>query len=403
MKMPVLPFLCLVIIGLATFSPVRARSADVQKKTILAHYMPWYASKPVSGAWGWHWTMDKFNPDAILGNGRREAASHDYPLIGLYDSNDPAALECQVLQMKLAGIDGVIIDWYGTRDYFDYAMLHRNTAALLPHLEKAGLKFAICYEDQSIAQMVKGGSLKESEAVDHAREVVKWVEQNWFSRESYLRHDSRPVFITFGPQHFEPDEWKQVTDAFTTDPWIHTLPHLTRKFAADGSFGWPPVSNGKALTPAEWQENLKQLYQRSEQGETVLGIAFPGFEDIYEQADLHNSYGSIAHRDGKTFAESLDLAFDSDSALIQIATWNDYGEGTVIEPTENHGYRYLEEIQRRTAPGFSADDLRQPLRLFQLRKQSKGNAKSNLNEIAQLLFAGKLEQAKLALSKSTLR
>src|SRR5437879_3456638 len=24
---------------------------------ILAHYMPWFESKPVSGHWGWHWTM----------------------------------------------------------------------------------------------------------------------------------------------------------------------------------------------------------------------------------------------------------------------------------------------------------------------------------------------------------
>jgi len=40
--------------------------------------------------------------------------SNYHPLIGLYDSTDPDLLECHLLQMKLAGIDGVIPDWYGS-------------------------------------------------------------------------------------------------------------------------------------------------------------------------------------------------------------------------------------------------------------------------------------------------
>ena len=61
-------------------------------KTLLVHYMPWYASKPVSGKWGWHWTMNHFNPDKMDENGQRELATHDPPLIGPYDSGDPDAL-----------------------------------------------------------------------------------------------------------------------------------------------------------------------------------------------------------------------------------------------------------------------------------------------------------------------
>ncbi|MEZ5433855.1 MAG: hypothetical protein R3F31_22355 [Verrucomicrobiales bacterium] len=77
---------------------------------ILAHFMPWYGSKDSGGRWGWHWTMGHFDPDRVRWDGRREIASHDYPLIGPYDSGDSDVLECQVLLMKIAGIDGVIID-----------------------------------------------------------------------------------------------------------------------------------------------------------------------------------------------------------------------------------------------------------------------------------------------------
>ena len=129
---------------------------------IMVHYMPWYASKPVSGEWGWHWTMNHFDPDTIADDGRRAIASHYYPLIGPYDSNDPHALECHVLLMKFAGIDGAIIDWYGIKDHYDYAAIHRNTNHLITYIKKAGLSFAICYEDQTVKHLVNDGIIRES-------------------------------------------------------------------------------------------------------------------------------------------------------------------------------------------------------------------------------------------------
>ena len=39
--------------------------AEDTNKKVFVHYMPWYSSKSVSGDWGWHWTMNKFNPEHI--------------------------------------------------------------------------------------------------------------------------------------------------------------------------------------------------------------------------------------------------------------------------------------------------------------------------------------------------
>ena len=88
--------------------PVRPR--------ILAHYMPWYEARPVRPRFGWHWTMNTFDPEGPKSD-RPTLASHYRPLIGPYDSGDPDVLEYHALLMKLAGIDGVIIDWYGTVDF----------------------------------------------------------------------------------------------------------------------------------------------------------------------------------------------------------------------------------------------------------------------------------------------
>src|SRR5579862_9062446 len=111
----------------------------IAKPLVLAHYMPWYQSKPVSGQWGWHWTMNHFNPD--LGS----LASQFRPLIGPYDSSDPDALECQCLLMKLSGIDGMLIDWYGIDDLYDYPQINRNTEAMIRMATRTGLRFGIVY------------------------------------------------------------------------------------------------------------------------------------------------------------------------------------------------------------------------------------------------------------------
>ena len=367
------------------------------EKLVLAHYMPWYGTKEVSGKWGWHWTMNHFNPDQLKEDGTRDAASHDYPLIGLYDSGDDQALECQVLLMKLAGLDGVIIDWYGTRDFNDYAENHEHTRKLIPWLKKAGLRFALCYEDQAIGQM----KLQAGDDVKQGLLDLQWAEKYWFNDEAYVKQNGRPVLLVFGPQHFKRGQWDQLREALPSKPMLFGLPHLSKAHGMDGCYGWPPVSGGKAISTEKWHQELDALYARGKAGEVVIASAFPGFQDIYKQAGVHDSYGSIAPRSGQTLAESLDMAMKSNAALIQIATWNDYGEGTVIEPTRNNGYRYLEMVQqRKTAPKFRVADLRLPVMLYQLRKRSAGDAElaNELNRAAALLFEGKCIEAEAVLA-----
>ncbi len=371
--------------------------AQERAKTVLVHYMPWYASKPISGQWGWHWTMNHFNPEVAAADGRREIASHDYPLIGPYDSGDDEALECQVLQMKFAGINGVVIDWYGTDNFRDYGLVHKNTQRLIEKIKKAKLQFAICYEDQSVKHMVENGHVAKSEETASATKALKWLSDHCFTAPEYVTSNGRPVLLVFGPQHFLKTELQGIASGLPTRPVLFGLPHLSKAAGMEGAFGWPPVTGGGEISPEVWKAYLKDLYAR----ETFVSVAFPGFYDIYKEASLHESYGYIDDRDGRTFTETLSLAKNSKSKLIQIATWNDFGEGTMIEPTEKHGYRYLEELQKSFPQRnrFTVEDLRLPVRLYQLQKKLLSNA-LQVNELrlaSDLLFAGKCGDAQRVL------
>lgn len=387
-------WLLVLVVGLT-----RGTVAAERGPVVLVHYMPWYLTKPVSGVWGWHWTMNKFDPEKTGQNGRPEAATHDQPLIGLYDSNDPAVLECQVLQMKLAGIDGVIVDWYGRADFRDYAVCHRNTLHLIAQLKRAGMKFAICYEDQSIKHRVEAKQLPESEAVAAGKSELAFVAEEWFRDEAYVRVNGRPLLLVFGPQYFpRREQWQALTGGIEPQPVLLGLPHLVKEAGFDGAYGWPPVTGGVEIPPDVWRKYLVELMDRAKAGETVVPVAFPGFRDIYQEAGLHASYGSIDPRKGATLAESLEIALSSRLPVIQIATWNDYGEGTTVEPTVGNGYRSLEQIQAALKRTRSKEDLRLPARLFALRKGTRGESlKERLDAAAELLRKGKPAEARKVL------
>ena len=105
---------------------------------------PWAAT-----SWGWHWTMNNCNPNTILPNGQRQIASYDYPLIGPYDSSDPYVIEYQMLLMKLSGISGTTVDWYGEQgSNGDEASLLSASNKIVSATQTYGLGVGVCLEDR---------------------------------------------------------------------------------------------------------------------------------------------------------------------------------------------------------------------------------------------------------------
>ena len=366
---------------------------------LMAHYMPWFEADPARKRWGWHWTMGHYRPDKITGE-RREIASRLYPLIGPYDSNDPDTLECHVLLMKLAGIDGVMIDWYGDQDFLDYGIIHRNTQSLIRFIKKAGLRYAVMYEDQTVPKLIEGKRLKETETIAHGKRLLEWMQTNWFRDPAYLKRDNRPVFMVFGSGYYKGEEWERIFAALPPPPLFFT--ESDRRPPAVGGFSWPQPGGG---TDAALRE-VDGFYRLARTWKDFIPAAFPRFVDMYEAAGVHKSWGTIDDRDGKIYAETLERALKSDADIIQLVTWNDWGEGTIIEPSVEYGYRDLEATQRLRRPyaapplTYSSQDLRLPVTLYALRKKYKGVPKetARLEEAARFLFAGQTDKARTILA-----
>ena len=369
------------------------------KPLILVHYMPWFQTPSFHGSWGWHWTMNHYNPNSLDSSGHRSIASHYYPLSGPYDSDDPNILEYQTLLMKISGIDGVLVDWYGNDNVFDYGTLNTSAQNIFAAIQKASLLFGIVYEDQSIKHMIDGGYFNASQAYDHGRSALEYLENSWSGTASYLHFDNHPVLLVFGPQYFlRSTDWDSLFSKLRTSPLFITLDNRLTP-AAVGSYPWPPMwkSNSSGiLTQDVLNSYLASFYQQSAGAPYLITSAFPGFHDIYKEAGVGESYGFLDPLNGETFSSILHLAITHNPDVIQIATWNDYGEGTIVEPTAEFGYQYLDTLQSvkrglDAAFGLKEEDLQWPLQILTLRLRFAGNSEigSALNRVYSLIVSGR--------------
>jgi hypothetical protein len=217
------------------------------------------------------------------------------------------------------------------------------------------------------------------------------MRSNWFDMPGYLHSKGQPVLLMFGPQYYKDPDLARLF------PGTALVTLLGRRDSAVGGYGWPEPQVGDEKS---W-DHVDSYYSRAKDWPLSIPVAYPRFEDIYKQAGVHDSWGEIKDRDGSTFQRLFDRATSSGARFVQIATWNDWGEGTQVEPSTEFGYRDLEVIQaakRSADPAFPFDaaDLRMPAQIYALRKQGASGTK--LDGCDKALLAGKPRLARQILA-----
>ncbi|HSY76357.1 MAG TPA: hypothetical protein VK890_05845, partial [Bacteroidia bacterium] len=388
MKRSLLLPLALTGCMLAFFS-VNAQPVAVTKTNptkVYVHYMPWFSApqNPGSGItsfgngatgtvnkWGTHWSNVSPNtaiPDSFttvinyLGNSvqTRRICAHYHPLIGPYDGGDTAVLEYHLLLMKLAGIDGVMIDWYGkTGSNGDVTPLFNTSNALIAQTPNVGLKFGLVMEDNFWGTTIG----------TYAQPNGNYAVANLFTNPQYIKlgdmrapidtvNQNAPLVCVFGPIHYKtPGQWNSILGGQTAA----FLPLYNQSGSigtdAGGEFLWPDPQAGQSGNPPAWYNVTSNYYSgngmtihNKPSHNVILGSAYQGFNDFYGTGGaptlgvIPRNYGPS----GNTLSTilSLDNAQKSNMDGIQIATWNDYSEGTIIEPTVEFGFASLDTIQK---------------------------------------------------------
>jgi carbohydrate binding protein with CBM6 domain/putative Ig domain-containing protein len=422
-----IPLLLLVVINLISPATVIAQvcTPTAVSKTnstkIYIHYLPWYTApqNPVSGQstygngttgtankWGTHWWNEgSYNttPDNLinvtnyLGSSVpvRNIASNYHPLIGPYDGQDTMVLEYHLLLMKLCGIDGIIIDWYGADGMWDHTPLLTNSNALINKAGNYGLKYSIMMEDggYSQSQMNTNGAYAMSNYFNNSLYPGSTYITLSDMRGSGAANATSPLVGDFGPVNNgsinNQSAWDNgIFNGANPKPALVTFMDQSGSIgdAAFGEFAWPEYSS----TYATGYYNVLNAYYtnggEAPSKNVVLGVACPGFNDVYNNGGNYYNLWPRTTNGTTTLKATLGLCQTNQSVLdgIQLATWNDFGEGTIMEPTVEEGFQSLDTIQKFTGVSYTENDLKEVYRLFILRKQYIGNSsiQSALNQVA---------------------
>lgn len=293
--------------------------------------------------------------------GRWENLYTNYPpLTGPYYSADPVILEYQLLLMKYAGIDGVMPDWYGIGDKGTSEDKTANMEALWEMVKKTGLEMAVCYEDRMKS------TVKEV-AVASVKADLRYLRSTYFNSSSYSTMDGLPVLLIFGPIRLTGRaSWQ---DCF--DEALGQCPAFFTLYAHGVSYPKYGVSYGQYNWPNNCDYKTQYTTMMNNKQKAFIAGAWPGFRDCYNGVGNESQNTVTDHRDGEEFREQLDYAKAQKPAYLQLATWNDYGEATCIEPTYEFQYKFLELVQDFTGVNYTVKELKSIRRLYDLRKKYK--------------------------------
>ncbi|MGE9294594.1 MAG: endo-1,3-alpha-glucanase family glycosylhydrolase, partial [Puniceicoccales bacterium] len=226
------------------------------------------------------------------------------------------------------------------------------------------------------------------EIVQSAKSDLNYILTKYADHPAYLHRDDEPFIYQFnywgegslGKQNILPSEWSEIFSSLDR-PIVYARQNLNPEYhpTIEGAYvWWTPDS-----TYLEDFSSFSRDMVDAGKMDFFMTMAAPGFDDSGVNGWGHGP--RITNRQGvDIWQKTIKHAFEGNPEIIQIVTWNDFNEGTAIEPTREEGYLYLDSLEtwigERTGREINLNDNRLPLEHY------RKNA--NRNQIHEFLGVG---------------
>jgi hypothetical protein len=262
-----------------------------------------------------------------------------------YDSRDRATIQRHVAQAKSAGIDAFVQSWYGPSGGVNN-MTESNFATLLDVSAQSGFRAAVDFE-------VTGPFFGSAGDVQGALATLL---SGHARHPAYLKVNGKPVVFFWRQQRFSVDDW--VTIRNQVDPnhasiWIAegTDPSYLRVF--DGihwySVAW---SADPASSLANYAAKVRKTAQDLGGFRYWVSPVMPGYDDTRLRGT--QAGGFVRPRNnGDYYRATFTGAATSGADWVVITSFNEWLEGSQIEPSVSYGDTYL-NLTRELAGAYRA-------------------------------------------------
>jgi glycoprotein endo-alpha-1,2-mannosidase len=285
MRLPLLALALLLIL------PAPAQAADPRSSIF---FYPWYSNPRHDGQYA-HWTQRGHVPPF-------DVASHYYPARGAYSSSDPQVLQAQMRDIAAAGVDQVVSSWWGQGSP----------------------------EDVRLRGVIEAAQRWKLQVAAHIEPYAGRTVDTVAADLGYLRESGiRDVYI-YSSNDFPAAEWARAT----------RLPHGMRLFAQTNRVGFAARGGFAGFYTYDILLYGGAKFDRLCTQARAAGILCapsvgPGYEAWQATGDLRVK----PRRHGATYDSMWKAALRAGSDLVTITSYNEWNEGTQIEPA-GHGGRY---------------------------------------------------------------
>lgn len=302
---------------------------------VLAVFYGWYGP----GQGGWLGVIDTNKHQ--IGNTAR------YPVKGPYSTHDPELLDWQIDQAKAHGITGFVASWMGRGT--PGAWIDQSLDLLLQRAEKKGFKVAAYWESVP----------PEGPQLDIAVDDLTYLLTRYGTNTAYLKVNGKPVIFVYSRVlvQIPIPAWPEIILRARAKVGDFILIgegfHDSLEFMFDGLhlFGGPTEEDlvkRRTLYARLYSDGVIAARSRGRISVVTVGA---GYDDRKQ-----NKEGWMADRqDGKVYRTLWEEALKAKADWVLISTWNEWPEGSEIEPSVELGDQYL-KITREYALPF----LRQP-------------------------------------------
>lgn len=340
---------------LVSFLAFSVFGQEGKKYNIGVFYFPGWANQQKNAPFAFPWEKIKPYPE-------RE------PTLGWYRDGSDRVARQHIEWMSQYGIDFVVYDWYWSKNSLVY--LEHALKAHIRAPNRGKVKFSLLWANHNEVP---------SSRENFNQMVLYWV-RHYFSRPEYLRVDNKPVVFVFSADLLKNDAAKiDVTSKVLLD----SAQVIAKQMGLPGIYfvggtgadspmidSYASASGYSALSAYNYQQGV---------GSPVMSRSYTeldqGYRDHWDRFLSHGNLPLIVPMtsgwDKRPWGGSKDPLHDLSTssfdqfenhikagrAVMDVSTaaspkmgviccWNEFGEGSYIEPTKRDGFNYLEKVKK---------------------------------------------------------